>query len=203
MSHLTQHFLSALIGASAVMALQGCKVSEGAAAPAPDSALPMTYIENSVLTSRAHAALIPPPVRNSTNINVETHQGTVLLSGTAAADPIQMDVAAFIAQTVPGVVSVRQYMVPEDTAASEASKPAALRSVGDNDRRRAASLDAPIATTGKPSISGEHPPVALGHPLPAETAPFRYVTPTQSCWATFAHSVLGIRSIQDELLIKR
>jgi hypothetical protein len=48
-------------------------------------------------------------VQHSIDINIESHQGVVLLSGTVA-DKTQMDLAVFVAQTVPGVNRVDRFM---------------------------------------------------------------------------------------------
>ncbi len=157
-----------------------------------------------MLTSKVRAALILSPVVNSANIGVETRQGVVLLSG-MAADPTQMDLAVFVAQTVPGVASVDRFMFPRDaaTVVMGSKNPVELPSAGSGRLKSAVSPDAHLAIAGGPPAAVESPPVSLSHPLPAEAEPFRYSPPTPSRWVTFAHSVQGIRSIQDELLIKR
>ena len=97
--------ISALMMALALLPLQGCKRSDMVPEWAPASPSPVAYLEDGVITSRVRAALILSPVVNSYNIRVESHQGVVLLSG-MAADPTQIDLAVFVAQTVSGVKSL-------------------------------------------------------------------------------------------------
>ena len=203
MRHPTPRKLSsALLGALAVMSLQGCKRIElvtdwTLAAPSPTA-----YLEDSVLTSRVRAALILSPVVNSFNIGVESHQGVVLLSG-MAADPTQIDLAVFVAQTVPGVSSVdsfstgvapsptlgKSYVPDSDTLRNQ-------RSLGNFSHPESAAQD---GTPPAPSPVG----MALSHPLALETGLPADTERKQSGWVHLAHRVLGIRSIQEELLIKQ
>ncbi|QLA80241.1 BON domain-containing protein [Acidovorax sp. JMULE5] len=205
MRHPTPRKLSsALLGALAVMSLQGCKRIElvtdwTLAAPSPTA-----YLEDSVLTSRVRAALILSPVVNSFNIGVESHQGVVLLSG-MAADPTQIDLAVFVAQTVPGVNSVDSFMfstgvAPNPTLGkSYVPDPDTLRN-----QRSLGNVSHP-ESAGQDGAPPALPPVgmALSHPLALETGLPADNERKQSGWVHLAHSVLGIRSIQEELLIKQ
>ncbi|WP_035198365.1 BON domain-containing protein [Acidovorax radicis] len=205
MRHPTpRQFSGALLGALAVMSLQGCKRIDMVTDWAPASPSPTAYLEDSVLTSRVRAALILSPVVNSFHIGVESHRGVVLLSG-MAADPTQIDLAVFVAQTVPGVSSVDSFMfstgIPPALAIGKnyTPSPAALRT-----QRLLGHAPHPEATHPEEPPSVPTPAVVpLSHPLALETGQSADNTPKQSRWVSLAHSVLGIRSIQDELLVKQ
>lgn len=124
MRHPTPRQLSgALLGALAVMSLQGCKRIEMATPKVPAKPSPTAYVDDSVLTSRVRAALLRSPVVNSFNIGIETHEGVVLLSG-MAVNTTQIDLAVFVAQTVPGVNSVDSFMFSSGLAAAETTEKA-------------------------------------------------------------------------------
>ncbi|EER62306.1 transport-associated protein [Acidovorax delafieldii 2AN] len=99
----------AFLGALAMASLQGCRRTDMVSTWVPPSPASTMYVEDGVLASRVRAALILSPVQHSIDINIESHQGVVLLSGTAA-DKTQMDVAVFVAQTVPSVNRVDSVM---------------------------------------------------------------------------------------------
>ncbi len=211
MRHPSPRQLSgALLGALAVMSLQGCKRIDMVTDWTPASPSPTAYLEDSVLASRVRAALILSPVVNSFNIGVESHQGVVLLSG-MAADPTQIDLAVFVAQTVPGVSSVDSFMFSTGMPAVHATEdkgyspdPAALHG-----KSPLGSFPHPEPTgmeKGRSSaVSIPAPPAlaSLSHPLASEGGPTAGTAPAQSRWVSVAHRVLGIRSIQEELLIKQ
>lgn len=186
MCHPTpRQFSGALLGVLAIMSLQGCKRIDIEAEGAPSSSTPsMVYLEDSVLTSRVRAALLLSPVVDSFNIAVESHVGAVLLSG-QAADPTQLDLAVFVAQNVPGVISVESFMFAANMLPEQAA-----------DKTSSSAHAAPHA-------EGSRVDLARNSPQGLESAPPAENTPRQSRWVSLAHSVLGIRSIQDELLIKR
>ncbi|MDD2180031.1 BON domain-containing protein [Acidovorax sp. D2M1] len=92
----------------------GCKRSDMVAQWAPASSSPVAHLEDGVIASRVRTALILSPVVNSHYISVESHQSVVLLSG-MAANPTQIDLAVFVAQTVPGVKSVESFMFSNGT----------------------------------------------------------------------------------------
>ena len=64
------------------------------------------FVQDSVITAKVKAALLKDPVVEGTSVNVETHRGTVLLSGFVAS-PQEMQRAAEVAAGIGGVVSVR------------------------------------------------------------------------------------------------
>ena len=101
--HSSSRCLScAFLGALAMVSLQGCRRTDMVSTWVPPSPASTVYVADGVLESRVRAALILSPVQHSIDINIESHQGMVLLSGTVA-DKTQMDLAVFVAQTVPGV----------------------------------------------------------------------------------------------------
>lgn len=108
--HSSSRCLSgAFLGALAMVSLQGCRRTDMVSTWVPPSPASTMYVEDGVLESRVRAALILSPVQHSIDINIESHQGVVLLSGTVA-DKTQMDLAVFVAQTVPGVNRVDRFM---------------------------------------------------------------------------------------------
>lgn len=64
------------------------------------------YIDDKVITSKVKAALIADPVTKAHQIEVETHKGTVQLSGFVATAQ-EKDKAGEIARSVKGVVDVQ------------------------------------------------------------------------------------------------
>ena len=199
MRHRThRRFSGALLGAIAVMSMCGCKRMDMVPQREPASPSPSVYLEDSVLTSRVRAALILSPVVNSLDIGVESHRGVVLLSG-VAADPTQIDLAVFVAQTVPGVRSVDSFMFSTGTppllAVSKGYTPdlVALRSrrlLGSYARNEYAGLDAPVSAPAAPAGTPAQPTAPETAPLPEDDRPSR--------WRGLTHKALGIRSIQDE-----
>ncbi len=206
--------LSALMMVLALLPLQGCKRSDMVTEWPPASPSPVAYLEDGVITSRVRAALILSPVVNSYNIRVESHQGVVLLSG-MAADPTQIDLAVFVAQTVSGVKSVDSFMFSNGTAPALAVRQG---HTPDLQALRAKRLLAPVpsqlyqerhAPTGADEHSAPASAVHADSPLPppilAPESPNVMQPqgmPRANRWVTIAHSVLGIRSIQDDLQIK-
>jgi hyperosmotically inducible protein len=64
------------------------------------------FMHDSVITAKVKAALLKDPAVKGTSVNVETHRGTVLLSGFVKS-PLEMQRAAELAAGIDGVVSVR------------------------------------------------------------------------------------------------
>ena len=64
------------------------------------------FVQDSVITAKVKAALLKDPVVKGTAVNVETHRGTVLLSGFVTS-PQQVQRAAELAAGIGGVISVR------------------------------------------------------------------------------------------------
>ncbi|ART53580.1 hypothetical protein CBP34_08250 [Acidovorax carolinensis] len=100
----------AFLGALAMVSLQGCRRTDMVSTWVPPSPASTVYVADGVLASRVRAALILSPVQHSIDINIESHQGAVLLSG-MMVDKTQMDLAVFVAQTVPGVNRVDSLMI--------------------------------------------------------------------------------------------
>ncbi|MBL7090427.1 BON domain-containing protein [Acidovorax sp.] len=224
MRHLTSHpthhvlprSLCTVLVVLTLLPLLGCKRSDMVTQWAPASPSPVAYLEDGVITSRVRAALILSPVVNSYNISVESHQGVVLLSG-MAADPTQIDLAVFVAQTVPGVNSVDSFMFSTGAAPALAVRQghtpdlAALRA-----RQLLDALPSQLYQEPQPphpiadepsdpasAVYATAEPVPLAQePDPATDTPAQGM-PRLSRWVRLAHSVLGIGSIQDELQIKR
>ncbi|MDH4416829.1 MAG: BON domain-containing protein [Acidovorax sp.] len=217
MRHPTPCLLSgALLGMLAVVPLQGCKRSDMVTQRTPSSAPPTAYVEDSVLTSRVRAALTTSPVVNSFYIGVESHQGVVLLSG-MAADPTQIDLAVFVAQTVPGVSSVDSFMFSTGAApalavrkgqAPDLNAPRAWQLLVappkqlDQERHAPPTIaeepSAPasaVYATAEPVPRAQEPDTATDTPAPG--------VPQLSHWVRLAHRVLGIGSIQEELQIQQ
>lgn len=68
---------------------------------------PMTYVKDSVITTKVKAKLAEEKMKTLLHITVDTDsKGEVLLSGTAASQE-DIDKAVSIARTVEGVTSVR------------------------------------------------------------------------------------------------
>lgn len=102
-------FLLALVGAATVVPLQGCQRMEVIPKREPQSPVPHAHVDNDELTARVRYALEHSPVARSSNMGIESRQGNVLLTG-MATEPLQIDLAVFVAQNVPGVFTVNSYM---------------------------------------------------------------------------------------------
>lgn len=91
--------ISALLATVALTALVGCAAtskSEGTG----------QYIDDSVITTKAKAALFQDASLKATEINVETYKGRIQLSG-FVKEQADISRATALAQTIPGVVSVQ------------------------------------------------------------------------------------------------
>jgi hypothetical protein len=169
-------------GVLALLALQGCQRVDTATAWAPVSPQAGAYLEDGVLASRVKAALLLSPVQNSAYIGVDVRQGVVLLSG-RVDDATQRDLAVFVAQSVRGVHKVSSFIFVPGVAY-------AAMDYGRHDEGVEAAQASP----------DDFP--ALSSPLAADDAGGRPYSPTVSPMRALAYRVLGIGSIQDELLIK-
>ena len=169
-------------GVLALLALQGCQHVDTTTSWALVSPAPSAYLEDSVLTSRVKAALLLSPVQNSIYIGVDVRQGVVLLSG-RVDDATQRDLAVFVAQSVRGVHKVDSFIFMPGVAY-------AAMDYGRPDEGLEAAQSTP---DDLPTLSS---------PLAADDAGGRPYSPTVSPMRAVAYRVLGIGSIQDELLIK-
>lgn len=108
MVHITTNYSSAafLGGVLLVTILQSCTKTETIQASIPagqDFSQNLSSDEDDGATaSRIQAALLLSPVVGRANIVVTFHQGVAKLLG-KTQDQVQVDLAVFIAQTVPGV----------------------------------------------------------------------------------------------------
>lgn len=219
-SHPTHHplhgSLCAVLVVLTLLPLLSCKRSVMVTQWTPISPSPVAYLEDSVITARVRAALVLSPVVNSYNISVESHQGAVLLSG-MAADPLQIDLAVFVAQTVPGVSSVDSFMFSTGTAPALEMRRGQAQNL--NATRPRQLLDAPPSHLDQkqrqvpPTIANEPSipasavyaiaePASLAQKSDTATDTPASGMPRLSHWVRLAHSVLGIGSIHDELQIK-
>jgi osmotically-inducible protein OsmY len=98
---LRKHLSSIFIAAALATSL-GC-------AATADRQSTAGYVEDSVITTKVKAAILNEPSLRVTEINVETYQGTVQLSGfvNSRAD---MSRAVVVARGVSGVTAVRDDM---------------------------------------------------------------------------------------------
>lgn len=124
-------FLLALAVAAAMVPLQSCKRSEVVPGMALQNTAPHAHVDNDELTARVRYALEHSPVARSSNVGIESSQGNVLLTG-MATEPLQIDLAIFVAQNVPGVSTVNSYMFSGHGPAEAYTTvgPAPLRSTG-------------------------------------------------------------------------
>ena len=75
-----------------------------------ERAVASRFIDDSVITARVKAALLKDPVVSTLAVSVETHKGTVVLSGFVENEGQQRR-AAEVAATVHGVVTVKNGLV--------------------------------------------------------------------------------------------
>jgi osmotically-inducible protein OsmY len=100
----TKRIATALFAAS-VLTLTGC-TSSGFFAKSEKTETPKQYVGDSVITSKVKAALVADPQLKAREINVETYQGTVQLSGFVATRE-EAAKAASVARSIDGVTSVK------------------------------------------------------------------------------------------------
>jgi len=106
---LTSRTLSWLLWAGGIAALTGCAI-----APAPGEVIDPSdsrsragaYLDDSLITTRAKAALVSAGVTAPLRFNVETRRGVVLLSGYSSSRD-EMDNVVSAVRGVPGVLAIR------------------------------------------------------------------------------------------------
>ena len=96
---ITQRLAAAVFTGALAFTMVGC-----ASGPQRESA--GEYVDDSVITAKVKAAFAADPNVKATEVNVETYQGTVQLSG-FVANPADAQRAADIARGVKGVTSVK------------------------------------------------------------------------------------------------
>lgn len=94
----TRQSIPALLGTLMLAATVGC-----ASTSMPDSA--GEHVDDTALTANVKAAMVNQPELNASEINVETYQGTVQLSGFASSQA-DIDKAVAAARSINGVKSV-------------------------------------------------------------------------------------------------
>lgn len=192
------------LAAACVASLSGCGRTPSATATGPARSSPVVILEDSVLTSRVKAALLLSPVDRSFDIQVDSHQGAVLLSG-MATNRTQMDLAVFVALNVPGVSTVDNFMFltaapPPEAPSQDAVQPsAAIRSATPPITLASNTSGAESHVTDNESPTADSPSTT---PDPASPLPKPQASTTFGRMVQLAHRILGIRSIQDELQIK-
>lgn len=131
MIHNTPHYSSAafLGGVLLVTVLQSCTKTETIRASIPvgqDFSQNLSSDEDDgAMASRIHAALLLSPVVGRADIVVTFHQGVAKLLG-KTQDQTQVDLAVFVAQTVPGVNQVDGSMLVVATNPPANGEPSVL-----------------------------------------------------------------------------
>lgn len=97
-----RNYVTAVLLAFAMVAVVGC------AAPAKQQSAG-EYIDDTVITTRAKAAIFDDPGLRATEINVETFDGVVQLSGFVSSQA-EINRAVQVVRGIPGVKSVRNDM---------------------------------------------------------------------------------------------
>jgi osmotically-inducible protein OsmY len=97
--------IAAAVFAASIVTLTGC-TSSGYFAKSEKTESPKQYVGDSVITSKVKAAMVADPVLKAREINVETYQGTVQLSGFVATRE-EAEKASAVARKVEGVTSVK------------------------------------------------------------------------------------------------
>jgi osmotically-inducible protein OsmY len=97
--------IAAAVFATSILALTGCTTS-GPFAKSEKTETPKQYVGDTVITSKVKAALVADPVLKAREINVETYQGTVQLSGFVATRE-EAAKAGTVARSIEGVTSVK------------------------------------------------------------------------------------------------
>lgn len=101
---LTKRFAAAVF-ATSILAVTGCTTS-GPFAKSEKTETPKQYVGDAVVTGKVKAALVGDPMLKAREINVETYQGTVQLSGFVATRE-EAAKAATVARSIEGVTSVK------------------------------------------------------------------------------------------------
>ena len=97
--------IAAAVFATSMLALAGCTTS-GPLAKSEKTETPKQYVGDSVITGKVKTALIADPVLKAREINVETYQGTVQLSGFVATRE-EAAKAGTMARSIEGVTAVK------------------------------------------------------------------------------------------------
>lgn len=97
-----RNYVTAVLLAFAMVTVVGC------AAPAKQQSAG-EYIDDTVITTRAKAAIFDDPGLRATEINVETFDGVVQLSGFVSSQA-EINRAVQVVRGIPGVKSVRNDM---------------------------------------------------------------------------------------------
>jgi len=98
----TLQSIPALLGALMLAATVGCASTSTADSTGE-------YIDDTALTANVKAAMVNQPELNASDINVETYQGTVQLSGFVSSQA-DIDKAVAAARSINGVKSVTNDM---------------------------------------------------------------------------------------------
>jgi len=97
--------IAAAAFATSILALTGCTTS-GPFAKSEKTESPKAYAGDALITTKVKAALINDPMLKAREINVETYQGTVQLSGFVATRE-EAAKAGTVARGIEGVTSVK------------------------------------------------------------------------------------------------
>lgn len=97
--------IAAAVFASSILVLTGCTTS-GPLAKSEKTETPKQYVGDSVITSKVKAAMVSDSMLKAREINVETYQGTVQLSGFVATRE-EAAKAGTVARSIEGVTSVK------------------------------------------------------------------------------------------------
>jgi hypothetical protein len=195
----------AMVGVFLLVAVPGCQWGGGVALLPPDVAAIEATLDDSALRARIETALLLSPVIGSTRIAVDVIKGAVLLSG-PADDPTQVELALFVVTNVPGVVRVESILL---TRAQAPAPDAVQHHVG----AARASFMRSGTLIRMPDPDGAEPTL-LQHPVAdgadeAENVVVQAngLSGSSASFATrsraMLYGVLGIASVNDELLIKR
>ena len=97
--------IAAAVFATSILALTGC-TSSGPLVKSEKTETPKQYVGDAMVTSKIKAALVADPILKAREINVETYQGTVQLSGFVATRD-EAAKASTLARSIEGVSSVK------------------------------------------------------------------------------------------------
>jgi osmotically-inducible protein OsmY len=97
--------IAAAVFATSILALTGC-TSSGPLVKSEKTETPKQYVGDAMVTSKIKAALVGDPILKAREINVETYQGTVQLSGFVATRE-EASKASTLARSIEGVSSVK------------------------------------------------------------------------------------------------
>lgn len=97
--NMTKRIATAILTASVAFTVVGCSSTSQHESTGQ-------YVDDAAITAKVKAAIFADPGVKSTEVNVETYQGTVQLSG-FVADPAAAQKAGDAARGVKGVTSVK------------------------------------------------------------------------------------------------